>query len=59
MSEKNDLTFLRVRSKDKEIMVSPGLFYLSLLFPEKPFLDKDFMLMVIQGPKGEAKDQNE
>ena len=32
----NDLTFLRIKTKQNEIMVAP---------------DKDFMLIVVQGPK--------
>lgn len=46
-----------MRSKDKEIMVSPGKG--DNYFLLYSFIDKDFMLMVVQGPKGEAKDQNE
>lgn len=40
----NDLTFLRIKTKQEEIMVTP---------------DKDYMLIAIQGPrpKNEKKDE--
>ena len=34
----NDLTFLRIKTRNEEIMVTP---------------DKDFMLIAIQGPKAQ------
>ena len=39
----NDLIFLRIKTKQNEIMVAP---------------DKDFMLIVIQG-KGDKKEEND
>ncbi|CAD8054059.1 unnamed protein product [Paramecium sonneborni] len=38
----NELTFLRLKSKNNEIMVAP---------------DKEFLLIVIQGPKEEKKEE--
>lgn len=38
----NDLSFLRLKSKLNEILVAP---------------DKDFLLIVIQGPKGDKKEE--
>eukprot|EP01015_Nassula_variabilis_P031029 TRINITY_DN6925_c0_g1_i7.p2 TRINITY_DN6925_c0_g1~~TRINITY_DN6925_c0_g1_i7.p2 ORF type:complete len:107 (+),score=28.99 TRINITY_DN6925_c0_g1_i7:162-482(+) len=43
LDPQNELTFLRIRSKNNEIMVAP---------------DKDFMLIVVQGPKGDKKDED-
>lgn len=40
----NDLTFLRIKSKLNEIMVAP---------------DKDFILIVVQGPKEDKKEEVE
>jgi dynein light chain roadblock-type len=37
----NDLAFLRIKSKLNEILIAP---------------DKDFLLIVIQGPKGDKRD---
>jgi dynein light chain roadblock-type len=41
---KNDLTFLRIKTKAYEIMVAP---------------DKDFMLIVIQDQKRDKKEEND
>jgi dynein light chain roadblock-type len=40
----NQLTFLRIKSKMHEIMIAP---------------DKDFLLIVVQGPKDDRKEDAE
>ena len=59
---KDELKFLRVRSQNNEIMVAPGIFidFLKNLSEKwRKLTDKEFILIVVQGPRTEPKEENE
>jgi dynein light chain roadblock-type len=43
LDQSNELTFMRLKTKNNEIMVAP---------------DKEFMLIVVQGPRQEKKEDD-